>query len=1097
MTSGEVDVRASRNTETLTRSVELQRPVPPRLSTANFAVVVPVPPERSWQLRYAVAVGATLLALAVTMALAPYLERVILVFFWPAVIGAAWFGGVGPAMLASALSVLLADYFLMGPPGELAPTSPEDLFPLAIFLFASTAVALLTNATRIARRTAAQAAAKNADLAHELELQAIELEQQLEESQALSEELEQSAEELADRTAAAESAETFTKSVLDSIAHPFVVHDAEWRFRFVNEAAAAVFRQSPQASNEPPIGRVLWDVYPDILGTVFEREMRHAATERRPHTFEAFYPGRGEWSTLSCFPLPDGGLATQWIDITARKRAEETEHCLGRASEVLASSLDYATTLQQLAQIVVPELADWCAVHIVEEDGVLRQLAVAHMDPAKVEWAHDLDRRYPPLLDAPAGVPNVLRTGRPELYPEITDDMLVAGAVDEEHLRISRDLGLESALIVPLVSDDRAIGALTLVSAESGRRYSERDLPLAIELARRAATAVEHARLHRQAVSARTAAEQAARSADRLHSLTARLTGAATPRAVAEAVLAEARDAFDPERGTVSLVEDDGDTTRSLATFGYSADLLRAWRSYSLRRTVSVTGNSVATGRAVFIESRADARERFPHAAPLLEAAGTQTAVVLPIITDERVRGVITFAWLTVREIPAEEREFMERFAAQCGQALARALAFEAERAARERTERLQRLTAALADANSERDVARIVVSSIYAVLQPKTAAIFRIEDRGDGGADLVMMDESGVDEPSRSQFLRLSLDGNSPLAALVRQQETVFLADAAAFRARFTHWPASGRPPGQEAWVAIPLIASTGKALGALALGFAEPRMFDADLRRYVESIGDQATQAFERVRLLETEHAAREAAEEANRAKTQFLATMSHELRTPLNAISGYAELLSLGLRGPTTPEQQEDLGRIMRSQRHLLSVINDILNFARLEAGHVEYHITNLRANDLLGDIESLIRPQLAAKELELSWTLVSDDILVRADAEKVRQVLLNLLANAVKFTAPGGRIRVECEYDESHVHVRVSDTGIGIPVDRRGAIFEPFVQLHRTLAQPAEGTGLGLAISRDLARGMGGELTVESEPGKGSTFTLVLDRALPPN
>jgi signal transduction histidine kinase len=255
---------------------------------------------------------------------------------------------------------------------------------------------------------------------------------------------------------------------------------------------------------------------------------------------------------------------------------------------------------------------------------------------------------------------------------------------------------------------------------------------------------------------------------------------------------------------------------------------------------------------------------------------------------------------------------------------------------------------------------------------------------------------------------------------------------------------------------------------------------------------MSDQATQAFERVRLLEMEHAAREAAEEANRAKTQFLATMSHELRTPLNAISGYAELLRLGLRGPTTPEQREDLGRIMRSQRHLLSVINDILNFARLEAGHVEYRLADVQASELLGDLEAFIRPQLVAKRLTFSCSPVPDGVVVRADAEKVQQVLLNLLANAVKFTAPGGQVRVECEYDEARVYVRVRDTGIGIPVDRRGAIFEPFVQLHRTLAQPAEGTGLGLAISRDLARGMGGELTVESEPGKGSTFTLVLDR-----
>jgi signal transduction histidine kinase/PAS domain-containing protein/putative methionine-R-sulfoxide reductase with GAF domain len=1077
----------------LTRPTGFRNLVSLKPPTASFAVVVPVPTERPALVRYGVAVVATLLALAVTSSIAPYLERLIFVLFWPAVIGAAWFGGLGPAILASALSVLLVDYFLIGPPGEVSPASPEDLIPLAVFLLASTAVAMLTNAARTARRTAAQAAAKNAELAHELELQAMELEQQLEESQALSEELEQSSEELAERTAAAEAAEAFTKGVLDSIAHPFVVHDAEWHFRFINDAAAAVFRQSPRASHEPPIGRVLWDVYPDIVGTVFEREMRRAYTERQPVTFEAFYPGRGEWSVLSCFPLPDGGLATQWMDITARKRAEETEHYLLRASEVLGSSLDYETTLKQLAQLVVPRLADWCGVDVVDEDGRPRRLAVAHVDPAKVEWATELNRRYPPRADAPNGVPNVLRTARPEIYADITDDMLVAGAVDEEHLRISRALGLKSALIVPLVSDDRVIGALTLASAESGRRYSERDLPLAMELARRAATAVERARLHRQTEAARSAAEQAARSVDRLYSLTARLTGAATPQAVADAVLAEARDAFLPERGTVSLIEDDGDTTRSLAAFGYSDDVLRGWRSYSLRRTVSASGDSVATGRGVFIESQADARIRFPNAAPLLEAVGTETAVVLPIVTDERVRGVITLAWTTVREIPADEREFMERFAAQCGQALARARAFEAERAARERTERLQRMTAALAEAKREPEVARIVVSNIRDILQPKAVAIFRIEEREAGGADLVMMDEGGVDARSRTEFFRLPLDGDSPLAELVRQQETVFLPDTAAFAARFPRWPTTGRPQTQEAWVAIPLIASTGKALGALALGFAEPRSFDADLRRYVESIGDQATQAFERVRLLETEHAAREAAEEANRAKTQFLATMSHELRTPLNAISGYAELLSLGLRGPTTPEQQEDLGRIMRSQRHLLSVINDILNFARLEAGHVEYHVANIRANDLLGDLESLIRPQLAAKHLELSWAPVSDDIVVRADSEKVRQVLLNLLANAVKFTAPGGHIRVGCEYDDTRAYIRVSDTGIGIPDDRRGAIFEPFVQLHRTLAQPAEGTGLGLAISRDLARGMGGELTVESEPGKGSTFTLVLDRA----
>ena len=507
-----------------------------------------------------------------------------------------------------------------------------------------------------------------------------------------------------------------------------------------NESAAAVFRQSPRASHDPPIGRVLWDVYPDIVGTVFEREMRRAATERRPVTFEGFYPARGEWFALSCFPLADGGLATQWIDITTRRRAEEAERYLTRASQALGSSLDYETTLRQLAQVVVPELADWCAVHIVEEDGVPRELAVAHVDQEKVTWASEISRRYPPRLDAPTGVPNVLRTAQPEIYPDITDEMIAAGAVDEEHLRLSRQLGLKSALIVPLVSNQRAIGTLTLMSAEAGRRYSDQDLPLASELARRAATAVEHARLHCQAVASGAAAQRAMRSVHRLYSLAARLTGAATPSSVAEAVLAEATETFSAERGTVSLIAEDGDTTRAVAAFGYSEDTLRQWRSYSLRSTVSPTRESVETGRGVFIESLADARARYPAVASHFDAAGTETAVVLPIVTDGHVRGFITLAWTKIHAIPADEREFMERFATQSGQAFARALAFEAERIARERTERLQGLTAALAGAGSEREVAHIVVSHLRDVLAPKTVAIYRVEDDEDSHPHLVMI---------------------------------------------------------------------------------------------------------------------------------------------------------------------------------------------------------------------------------------------------------------------------------------------------------------------------------------------------------------------
>jgi PAS domain S-box-containing protein len=239
------------------------------------------------------------------------------------------------------------------------------------------------------------------------------------------------------------------------------------------------------------------------------------------------------------------------------------------------------------------------------------------------------------------------------------------------------------------------------------------------------------------------------------------------------------------------------------------------------------------------------------------------------------------------------------------------------------------------------------------------------------------------------------------------------------------------------------------------------------------------------------------RAAAEEANRAKSTFLAVMSHELRTPLNAIGGYVQILEMGIHGPISDAQRETLDRIDRSQRHLLRLINEVLNLAKIEAGHVEYAIEDVPVEEIVATVTPMVEPQFESKDVGFAVDLVPD-LVVRADREKVQQILLNLLSNAVKFTGRAGSVRIEAlpaVEDPHELLLRVSDTGIGIPPEKLGAVFEPFVQVDASRTRGQEGTGLGLAISRDLARGMNGDLTAESSPGEGSTFTLHLPMGAP--
>ena len=234
-----------------------------------------------------------------------------------------------------------------------------------------------------------------------------------------------------------------------------------------------------------------------------------------------------------------------------------------------------------------------------------------------------------------------------------------------------------------------------------------------------------------------------------------------------------------------------------------------------------------------------------------------------------------------------------------------------------------------------------------------------------------------------------------------------------------------------------------------------------------------------------------AREAAENANRTKADFLAAMSHELRTPLNAISGYAQLMEMELHGPITDKQRTALERIRRSHTILARLIEDVLSFARIDAGHVSYHVSDVPVDQFLESVEAFVAPQLELKGLAYEYRRTDAEVTARADRDKFEQIMLNLLSNAVKFTDEG-RILLECDTTPNDILVRVSDTGRGIPVDKLQSIFEPFVQVDSGLKRGIGGTGLGLAISRELARGMSGDIIAESAVGGGAVFTLSLPR-----
>ncbi|MET0396210.1 MAG: GAF domain-containing sensor histidine kinase, partial [Longimicrobiaceae bacterium] len=372
--------------------------------------------------------------------------------------------------------------------------------------------------------------------------------------------------------------------------------------------------------------------------------------------------------------------------------------------------------------------------------------------------------------------------------------------------------------------------------------------------------------------------------------------------------------------------------------------------------------------------------------------------------------------------------------------------------------------------------------------LGARTGALAGRDPEGDA---LLVLRTVGFPGPVMDGVRRQPLGMRSPLVECYETQAPVWVESREGPDGLDARWPAISpvwEALGVRAGAFLPLVAA-GETVGTISFGFGTPRAFPPEERAFLLALGRQAALAVERARLFEAEHAARAEAERANRGKSEFLAVMSHELRTPLNAVIGYADLLQAGITGPLNDRQREQLGRIKSSSAHLLQLIEEILTFSRIEAGQERIRPEEADLDALLREAGSLAEPLAGAKRVSLVVRGPGPGAVLRTDPAKARQILLNLLSNAVKFT-PHGEVELSGALENGGAVLRVRDTGVGIAPEHLQRIWEPFWQVEQSPTRMAEGTGLGLTVARNLAQLLGGEISVRSVPGGGSTFEVRL-------
>jgi PAS domain S-box-containing protein len=550
-------------------------------------------------------------------------------------------------------------------------------------------------------------------------------------------------------------------------------------------------------------------------------------------------------------------------DISERSRREQIQRFLAEASRLLAAKLDHHETLPKVAALTL-EIADCCVIETFDAAGSLSEVAIAHRLPAKVELLREMRRRYPPDGNDGSLPSRVFRTGKAELIAEVSEELLKSIARNGEHLQMLREIGAGSVMVVPMRARARSIGTIMISNGRENRRLTTEDLDLAEDLARRAALAIQNAALHASEQEARRRAERSAEQVGRLQAVTAALSGALSPAAVADVLIEQGAVAVGADGGFVRLLTPDGDSLELVAAVGVSKRFAHAYGKLPLAS--SLPGAEVfQTGRARYFDSTTSVQSASPEFAREHEATGHEAIAFVPLRLEDRALGVMALSFASPRTFDDDDRQLLSALAEQCAQALERARLYEAEREARaaaeqaiKSTRRLQALAAELAETLTPEQVAQVVVAQGIASIGADAGALQLLS--GDGTTLEVVNGQGPGRALIKGGWRRFSVDLKLPTTDALHRLEPVFIESEKDIRENYPHvqdYPHTleGRADVHaRAGAHIPLVVS-GRPLGVLFLGFTRPRKLSETQRSFVLALARQGAQALNRAQLYEAE--------------------------------------------------------------------------------------------------------------------------------------------------------------------------------------------------------------------------------------------------